>query len=416
MTTGNQTYDGLAVYGTDGEKFYPDSVGGTEYPDVREWFLRTGLRCYLDTRQSEVMVYLGDVRHSSGLDQAFAVYHGPRRESLLSDLAQTVSEDLVEKRGWTIERTTSPSKQKSLFTFLSGEDLRPRRLPQYVEYESELIRRALSADNTAHAVEPLEFIARDYQIAAELVKAYSDVEQVRIHLYDNQDIQPPEEADLVIKVEPGPYEVTVPSETADLLQSLQHRLDSHKAQERKQATIEAIEAHAEQEDDFELVQEAVKEGFERHYRNVVVTPQAERERLETRLEQKQQELQRANADLESLQTDYNRERRQRRRIERKARLTEALKNLTGVIGRSQATEHNRLETDSSTTFDLETRNDSETQWSWKYLILLGAIGLLGIGLGAILLLCPFGGLPIHDVLSSVPVLEDVICSLIILES
>lgn len=414
MTTRDQAHNGLTVYGTDGEEFYPDSVDGTEHPEVREWFLSTGLRCYLDRRQSRVMVYLGNVRHSSGLDQAFAVYEGSRGESLLTGLKQAVSEGLVEGRGWEISRATSPSEQKSLFTFLSKNDLQTRRLPPYIEYDSELLQRALTVDNTAHAVEPLEFIVRDYQIAAELMKAYSDIEQIRIHVYDNQDIQPPEGADLVIKVEPGPYEVKVPTETATLLQSLQHRLESHKAQERKEATIKAIEAHAEQGDDLRVVRDAVEKGFEKYYPTVDVIPQEERERLETQLEQKQQELQQANSDINSLQSDYERERRRRRRLEKKARLKEAIANLAGSIGVSHVNEQKSAKADVSTELDFTIENDSATYRSWKVVIPIVLVGLLGIGIAAVFALCKVAGINlIPDGVSSFLRIRNLNCFLIL---
>lgn len=327
MTTRNQAYDTLSVYGTDGEEYYPGPVDGTGRPEVRNWFLSTGLRCYLDTEQPELMVYLGDVRHPQERDQAFAVYDGGDRNTLFEDFQQAVRHQLVEEHGWEVIEETTPSDQKALFHFLVGRhsatrEPEPRPLTQYTAYTSELFQRSLQASNTTHTVEPIEVIARDYHIAAELVHTYSDISPIRIHVYDNQEIQPPEEADLVIKVEPGPYEVKVPPVTEELLRSLQHRLKSHKAQERKQVTIDALASHADHEDSPEIVRDAVEKGFQNHYDSFEVIESQRREQLENQLEKKQRELEQTTAELETSQAELKNERRKRKRAERKAKVKE----------------------------------------------------------------------------------------------
>lgn len=392
MTTRNQADDGLSVYGTDGEEYYPDPVDGTRHPAVREWFLSTGLRCHLDTGQPELMVYLGDVRHPRERDQAFAVYEGRDVETVVTDFANAVHRELVENRDWEIVEVSSPSDQKSLFHFLAGangagSDLRSRPLSQYTDYDEELFRRSLRASNEQHAVEPIEVVVRDYRFAAELVQTYRDVDPIRIHVYDNQDVQPPDVADLAIKVEPGPYEITIPDGTKELLSSLQRRLESHKATERKNATVEAIATHAEQGDDPEIVREAVEEGFEKYYDSFEVIAARRRNEIESELETKRQELERAHTDLETLQSDFERERRRRKRLERKAKLKEVLESVSGVVSNPLGTGGRSDETDQSE-FELDLGDTPETgsRRSWRRIIPILLLTLL-IGGGVAVAMC-----------------------------
>ena len=197
--THSTTRDELAVYGTDGEMYYPDPVGGAGHPDVSTWFLSSGLRCYLDTGEASVMTYLGDVRHPREKDQAFAVYRGDDPSSPLDACRERIRDRLVDGEGWQIVEVASPSNQKSLYRELMGEGAADNRervqtLARHTEFESELLRRALRVSNARTAAEPVEVVASDYRVAAALVYGYSDVSPVRIHLYDNQQATPPAES------------------------------------------------------------------------------------------------------------------------------------------------------------------------------------------------------------------------------
>lgn len=290
--------NGLAVYGTDGEMYYPNPTDGERHPEVNEWFLSSGLRFYLDTGRSELMAYLGDVRHPREKDQAFAVYRGDDPSGLLSECRRAVTDRLVEDAGWQIVEVSSPSDQKSLYHELLGDrasqnDAEALSLSGETEFEPELVRRSLCATNAKTAAAPVEVIASDFRIAANVVYAYRDVTPVRIHIYDNQHVRPPDDVDLAIKVEPGPYTVKVPHSTRELLDSLQRRLDDHRAKERREATTEAIGDHARHDDRPEIVREAVEDGFRRYYDSLEVVEAERRERLES-------DLQAAEKDTEEL--------------------------------------------------------------------------------------------------------------------
>lgn len=327
MASQNQTHNGLSVYGTDGEEYYPDPRNGTGHPEVGNWFIGTGLRFYLDTSKPELMVYLGDIRHPRQKNQAFAVYKGSNSSSIFSDFEHHVSEQLVEAENWNIIEQTTASDPKSIFDFVlrkPGKEFHPRRIDQYTNHEPDLIRRSLRVDNANHEVEPLEVIARDYHIAAELVHGHSDVDPIQIDIYDNQDVHPPDNVDLAIKVEPGPYEVMVPDQTQEHLSVIEQRVSNHRAKERKEQTISAIHSHAEKDDDIQIVSEAVETGFEKYYSPIEVIPTREYNRLQNEVETKQQKFQEARADLSAVQSRLESEQQQVTYLRRKAKVAKSI--------------------------------------------------------------------------------------------
>ena len=312
----------LAVYGTSGEEYYPAPVDGSRHPNVKDWFIGSGLRFHLDTSVPKLMVYLGGIRHPRERDQAFAIYQGTDTDEVVAECDRAVQQRLVEERNWSLIEASNPSDQKAIYDTTvantsSSRAFRSRPLSDYTNFDSELIHRVLRTDNQGTTAQPLWVVADNYQVAADLVHTYRGISPIDIRIYNNQDVRPPKNSDLAIGVAPGPYEVNIPTETNQLLAKLDQQLNHHRARERSLQTQEAISKHAEHDDDRAVIIEAVQEGFDEHYSSLEVIESERRERLESEREQVRRELERTRSSLENTQNDLKTAERRVASLERK---------------------------------------------------------------------------------------------------
>lgn len=334
---------GLSVYGTDGEEYYPDPHSGNVRSEPSTWFSE-GLRLYLDTSEPELMTYLGDVRHPRRKDQAFAIYRGADTATIFGDSQRAIQDELVEGEGWTVVDEQSVTNPRYLYhaaveNARSNEQIHARPLSAYVDFDDELVERALKATNAGTTVEPIEVIAADFQVAAELVHSNRDIAS-RIHVYNNRQVRPPSDVDLAIKVEPGPKDVEIPEATQQLFDSLRDQLKSHQSRERSQATADAIAAHAEHNDDTEIVNKAVSEGLSSHYDSLEVIDSERRHQLEEDLEATRASLQQRDDEVEHLRTELESERQRADRLQRRLSVRQAggsIRNaVSGLFGRGSS--------------------------------------------------------------------------------
>lgn len=317
--------DRLAVYGTNGEEFYPDPDGGSGHPEVSEWFLTTGLRCSLDTGEGTLMTYLGDVRHPHDLDQVFAIYEQAESGSAVIDGCQNaVRQRLVDQEGWQLVESTTSNDVKSMYHLLvEGARDSDIWVSDYTAHEASLVQDVLRSEKT----DPVHVQAGDYRVASRLVRSYADIDPVRVHVYNERNPRLTSDVDLAISVELGPYQVKVPDSTIRLLDELEQQRERVEAQNRLESTVEAITTHAENDDDFSLVREAVEQGVQDGYGEYELIERPERKRLQAELSETQAELRDREREVDRLEQELRTSRKRAARLENEAVAIERLGRL-----------------------------------------------------------------------------------------
>lgn len=249
----------LSVYGTSGEQFYPDPDGAPR-PEVSDWFTKTRLVGYLDTRNDELMMYTGDLRHPTSIDQAFAIYDGEGGGSLLSDFGRDVPHCLVEECDWELIEATTPTDNKAFYDVLTSSE-GSLDLSEYVPHDARFLEKVLRSPST----EPILVHAGDYEVTSRVLRQYEDVDSLRINVYHESTPSLGDDVDLAVSVQPGPYDVRVPEASVQVLDDRRSELDHILEQERADETVEQIGVHADAGDDVSVVTDAVERGLAEHY-------------------------------------------------------------------------------------------------------------------------------------------------------
>lgn len=328
MTTKGTTELGrIAVYGTNGEEFFPDPENGTKHPDVGEWFLTTGLRGYVYTQPRKLMVYLGEVRHPYQSDQVFAVYEGADSDiGIFEEFRRAIRTKLQKEADWELVESTSTTDAKSLYHLLveaGGSRSQEIRLSDYTDHTEKLINDVLISRNT----NPILVRAGDYRIAALLLRSYAELTPCRIHVYEEPDPQIPGDVDLAISVDFGPYEVKIPPASESLLEKLHRERERKRTEERIDQTVEALTDHAENSDDVSVVEEAIQEGLQDGYGSFELIAQEEREQMERELSETKEKLSERKSEIETLQRDLQDHRNQIDQLQKDAAISRALGRL-----------------------------------------------------------------------------------------
>jgi hypothetical protein len=315
----------LSVYGTGGEQFYPDSDGAPR-PEISDWYTKTRLVGYLDTRDGELMVYTGDLRHPTSIDQAFAVYEGDPGPSLLSNFGRDVAHCLVEELDWELIEATTPTDNKAFYDVLTNSE-GALDLSEYLPHDSTFVEKVLTSEST----EPLVVHAGDYEVASEVLRGYANLEPLRIDVYHESTPSLTDDVDLAVSVQPGPYDVRVPEASVEVLDDRRSELDHILEQERADDTVEQIKVHADAGDGASVVTNAVERGLAKHYGDYEVLSAetvAKREREREKLEQEADALAEEVANQESKLTEKD---QQIERLRRDAGVSRTANRLRRVL-------------------------------------------------------------------------------------